>query len=104
MFQTTRILLAYNADLVLQLPPHIYAKLFPNEKNSKHVNNEDVGRMRPNTSALDWPEDELLNELFQTFPFAKVTKEDWDGENELHIRGQLNNLYPTVLGVLARKI
>lgn len=59
---------------------------------------------KPNTAALSGLEDELLSELFQTFPFARVHPEAWDGENELHVRGQFNNLYPTVLGVLARKV
>lgn len=104
VFQTTRILLAYNADLVLRLPPNLFAKLFPRSKNVKLIGNEKERGTRPSTSALDGLEDELLSEIFETFPFARVHPEPWDGENELHVRGSFNNLYPTVLGVLARKV
>lgn len=104
MFQTTRILLAYNADLVLRLPEDLFVKLFPQSKNAKVVGNEREHDTKPNTLALNGLEDELLSELFQTFPFARVHREPWDGENELHVRGPFNNLYPTVLGVLARKV
>ncbi|RSL44908.1 hypothetical protein CEP53_011017 [Fusarium sp. AF-6] len=104
VFQTTRILLAYNADLVLRLPAELFAKLFPRSKNAKVVGNEEERGTRPSTSALDGLEDELLGELFQTFPFAKVHPKSWDGENELHVRAPFNSLYPTVLGVLAKKV
>lgn len=104
VFQTTRILLAYNADLVLRLPSDLFVKLFPRSNNVKVAGNEKEHGTKPNTSALNGLEDELLSELFQTFPFAWVRPEPWDGENELHVRGQFNNLYPTVLGVLARKV
>lgn len=104
VFQTARILLAYNADLVLRLPESLFGKLFPRSKNVKVVGNEKEHNTKPNTLALSGLEDELLSELFQTFPFARVHPESWDGENELHVRGQFNNLYPTVLGVLARQV
>jgi hypothetical protein len=104
VFQTNRILLAYNADLVLRLPPDLYAKLFPRNKPTKTVGNEKERTVMPSTSALEGLENELLSELFSTFPLARVHPLPRDGENELHIRGSFNNLYPTVLGVLARKV
>ena len=58
----------------------------------------------PNTSALHGLENELLCELFSTFPLARVHPLPQDEDNELHIRGSFNNLYPTVLRVLARKV
>jgi hypothetical protein len=104
VFQTSRILLAYNADLVLCLPPDVYSKLFPRNKAAKVVENDKERTKMPSTSCLHGRENELLSELFQTFPFAKVHPQPWDGENELHVRGSFNNLYPTVLGILAKKV
>lgn len=89
---------------MLRLPSDLFVKLFPRSNNVKVAGNEKGLGTKPNTSALNGLEDELLSELFQTFPFAWVHPEPWDGENELHVRGQFNNLYPTVLGVLARKV
>lgn len=104
VFQTTRILLAYNADLVLRLPSELFAKLFPRSKGGKSADGEVACYMKPSTLALEGLENELLSELFQTFPFAKVPKEGWDDEDELHVRGQFNNLYPAVLGVFAKRV
>lgn len=89
---------------MLRLPENLFVKLFPRSKNVKVVSSEKEHDMKPNTLALSGLENELLSELFQTFPFARVHPESWDGENELHVRGQFNNLYPTVLGVLARQV
>lgn len=89
---------------MLRLPEDLFMKLFPRSKNGKVVGNEKERNTKPDTLALNGLEDELLSELFQTFPFARVHSEPWDGENELHVRGPFNNLYPTVLGVLSRKI
>ena len=93
--------MVYNPDLVLELPKEIYSKLFPDRKNGKL---DDRNGMRPDASALDSLAGELLSELFQTFPFVKMPKREWDGENELHVRGDFNYMYPIALGVLARKI
>ncbi|KAK2759271.1 hypothetical protein CKAH01_16687 [Colletotrichum kahawae] len=51
VFQTTRVLLAYNADLVLRLPAELFGKLFP-RGNNKAAENSD-GRAKPTTSALE---------------------------------------------------
>ncbi|KXH43605.1 hypothetical protein CNYM01_02744 [Colletotrichum nymphaeae SA-01] len=104
VFQTTRILLAYNADLVLCLPPTLFTKLFPRSRVIKTPGSESEGDARPNTSTLDGLEGELLSEMFNTFPFAKVDPQPWDGENELHVRRSFNSMYPVVLGVLAQKV
>lgn len=104
VFQTTRILLAYNADLVLCLPSTLFTKLFPRSRVIKTLGSESEGDARPNTSTLDGLEGELLSEMFNTFPFAKVDPQPWDGENELHVRRSFNSMYPVVLGVLAQKI
>lgn len=60
--------------------------------------------VKPDISGLAGPEAQLLQSLFQFFPFAKVYKEQWDGDNELHVRAGFNGLYPTVLSILARKV
>jgi hypothetical protein len=91
--------MVYNADLVLELPPALFAKLFP------HAHQEKPGsRAKPTTSTLEGLEDELLTELFHTFPFAKLPKREWDHENEMHVRGEFNDLYPACLGVLTSKV
>jgi len=93
IFRTSRILLAYNVDLVLQLPIATFEMLFPNKDNPKSD---------PKISKLKYPEAQLLGDLLKAFPLAKHSAKPNDDVGELHVRVGRNDLYPSVLAVLAR--
>src|SRR5258708_917748 len=93
VFRTSRLLLGYNVELVLRLPIETFKKVFPDQ---------DAGA-KP--EVLDWPESAILADLLAVIPFSKY----WSANEsrtygELRVKRERNELYPALLGVLAKKI
>jgi hypothetical protein len=92
VLKTSRLLLAYNPDLVLKLPKETFKALYPADNDTAQP------------AKLDWPASVLLRDLLRICPFAKVANASNPDEPELHVRRERNELYPALLGILAKKV